>query len=91
MLIPRRSQELGLSYGTIWRILHLDLHLLLNKVQPKQELKPTDHAQRRIYVEWVVEQLAVDDIFSNKIFYSHEAHFTLDEYINKQNCYIWGF
>ena len=25
--IPRRSQELGLSYGTLWRILHLDLHL----------------------------------------------------------------
>ena len=25
--IPLRSQELGLSYGTLWRILHLDLHL----------------------------------------------------------------
>ena len=26
MSIPRRSQELGLSYGTLWRNLHLDLH-----------------------------------------------------------------
>ena len=25
--IPRCPQELGLSYGTLWRILHLDLHL----------------------------------------------------------------
>ena len=25
--IPRRPQELGLSYGTLWRILHLDVHL----------------------------------------------------------------
>ena len=25
--IPRHSQELGLFYGTLWRILHLDLHL----------------------------------------------------------------
>ena len=25
--IPRRSQELGLSYGTLGFILHLDLHL----------------------------------------------------------------
>ena len=28
--------------------------------------------------------------FSNKIFFSGEAHFTLDGYINKQNCRIWG-
>ena len=27
MSIPHRSQGLGLSYGTVWRILHLDLHL----------------------------------------------------------------
>ena len=25
--IPHRSQKLGLSYRTLWRILHLDLHL----------------------------------------------------------------
>ena len=28
----RRSQELGLSYGTLWSILHLDLHLHPYKV-----------------------------------------------------------
>ena len=27
MSIPHRPQELGLSYGTLWRILHLGLHL----------------------------------------------------------------
>ena len=30
--IPSRPQELGLSYGTLWHILHLDLHLHLDKV-----------------------------------------------------------
>ena len=30
--IPRRSQKLGLSYGTLWCILNLDLHLDLYKV-----------------------------------------------------------
>ena len=30
--IPRRFQELGLSYGTLWRILYLDLHLHPYKV-----------------------------------------------------------
>ena len=36
--IPRRSQELGLSYGTLWRILHLDLHLHPYNVQLRQQL-----------------------------------------------------
>ena len=30
--IPHRSQGLGLSYGTIWHILDLDLHLHSYKV-----------------------------------------------------------
>ena len=51
--ILRRPQELELSYGTLWRILHLDLHLHPNKVQFKQQLKPADHLQRHRYVEYV--------------------------------------
>ena len=47
VLIPRRSQELGLSYGTLWRTLHLDLHLHPYKVQITQKLKPADHSQHR--------------------------------------------
>ena len=31
--IPCRSQELELSYGKLWHILHLDLHLHSYKVQ----------------------------------------------------------
>ena len=47
MSIPRRSQELEMIYGTLWRILHLDTHLRLYKVQLKQQLKPADHLRRR--------------------------------------------
>ena len=32
MSIPRHSQELGLPYSTLWRSLHLDLHLHLYNV-----------------------------------------------------------
>ena len=48
--IPRRSQELGLSYGTLWHILHLHLYLHSYKVQLTQKLKPADYSQRRTYV-----------------------------------------
>ena len=30
--IPHHSQELGLSYSTLWHILHLDIHLHPYKV-----------------------------------------------------------
>ena len=32
----------------------------------------------------------MDGNFSKKIFFSDEAHFTLDVYANKQNCRIFG-
>ena len=51
VLIPRRSQELGLSYGTLWHILDSDPYLHPYKAQLTQQLKPTDHSQRRRYVE----------------------------------------
>ena len=43
--IPRHYQELGLSYETLRRILHLDLRLHPYKVQLMQQLKPDDHSQ----------------------------------------------
>ena len=91
VLIPRCSEELGLSYGLLWRILHLDLHLHPYKVQLTQLLKPADHSQHHRYMEWLLEQQAVDYNISNKIFFSDEAHFTLRGYVNKQNRRIWCY
>ena len=82
----RHFQELGLFLGTLWHILHLDAY----QVQLMQQLKPADHSQCRRYMEWVLEQQAVDGNSSNKIFFSDKAHFTLGEYVNKQNFRIWG-
>ena len=50
----------------LWRILHLDLYLHTHKVQLTQQLKPVEHSERRRYVEWVLEQQAVDDNFLKK-------------------------
>ena len=54
-----------------------------------QQLKPADHSQCLRYVEWALEQQAVDGNFSNKIFFSDEAHFTLDGCVNKQMCRVF--
>ncbi|CAK9801832.1 hypothetical protein ANTPLA_LOCUS2970 [Anthophora plagiata] len=42
-LIPRRSQELSISYGNLWRIFYKYLHLHAFKIQLTQELKERDH------------------------------------------------
>ena len=38
----------------------------------------------------MLKQQALNDNFSNQIFYSDEAHITLDGYVHKQNCSVWG-
>lgn len=83
----RRSQQLGISDTTLRRILHIDLHLHPYKIQLTQELKPADHQQRRVFVNWLLER---EDGFSAKVLFSDEAHFHLNGYVNKQNCRFWG-
>lgn len=85
--IPRRSQHLGLSTMTTWRILRKDLALKPYKVQLVQELKPADHSLRRQFANFIAEQ---GTGFSEKIIFSDEAHFHLNGYVNKQNCRIWA-
>ena len=88
--IPRRAQQLGLSNTSLWRILHLDLHLHPYKVQLVQKLERGDHGMRREYVDWVNEQQQQNAEFSHQIFFSDEAHFELGGYVNTQNFRIWG-
>lgn len=88
--IRRRGQELQISRSSLQRILTEDLRLHAYKVQLTQELKPNDHAQRREFVEWIIEHQQVDPDFSKKIILSDEAHFHLDGFVNRQNCRIWG-
>lgn len=88
--IRRRSQQLGMSYATTWRILHKDLGLKAYKIQLLQELKPPDLPNRHRFSLWALEKLEENPLFSTKILFSDEAHFWLDGYVNKQNCRIWA-
>ena len=59
--ISRRSQELGLSVTLTWRILRRDLGLHPYKIQLTrnltEELKVNDYRQRRVFADWILEQL----------------------------------
>ncbi|GFV69475.1 putative transposable element [Trichonephila clavipes] len=60
------------------------------KIQLEQELKPNDHQARRRFVEWAQNEIAVVPDFHKRILFSDEAHFWLNDYVNKQNCRIWS-
>ena len=59
------------------------------KIQLVQELKTNDLPQRRIFDEWTLGKLAEDLLLYRKIVFSDEAHFSLNGYVNKQNCRFW--
>ncbi|GFU79913.1 uncharacterized protein TNCV_577931 [Trichonephila clavipes] len=49
-----------------------------------------DHQARRRFVKWAQNEIAVAPDFHKRIFFSDEAHFGLNGYVNKQNCHIWS-
>jgi hypothetical protein len=71
------SQQLDIPRSIMQRILTKDLQLHAYKIQLTQELKPTDHVQRREFVNWVLESQKVDGNFSKKFIFSDEARFQL--------------
>ena len=55
-----------------------------------QELKPNDLPQDRIFGEWSLRKLAKAPLLYWKILFSYEAHFWLNVYLNKHNCWFWS-
>ncbi|GFW35399.1 uncharacterized protein TNCV_2611981 [Trichonephila clavipes] len=49
-----------------------------------------DHQARRRFVEWAQNEIAAVPDFHKRILFSDEAHFWLNDYVNKQNCRIWS-
>ncbi|GFX70009.1 uncharacterized protein TNCV_340361 [Trichonephila clavipes] len=49
-----------------------------------------NHQARRRFVEWAQNEIAVVPDFHKRIWFSDEAHFWLNGYVNKQNCRIWS-
>lgn len=51
-----------------------------------QQLKDTDISSRLSFAQWMLRNIGLTDV----IWFSDEAHFTLDGHVNKQNMRFWG-
>ena len=87
--VRRHSTAMGLSDRSMWRILHKDLNFHPYKTVIVQELSDRDMANRRIYSEQLVEMLTDDGVIST-VLMTHEAHFHLSGYVNKENYRYWA-
>ena len=78
----------GLSGRSLRRILHKDLNFHLYKIVVVQESNDRDMANGRISSEQLLEMLNVDGVI-NILLMTHEVHFHLSGYVNKQNYRYW--
>ncbi|GFY30092.1 putative DD41D transposase [Trichonephila clavipes] len=62
------------------------LKLSVFKMKEEKEKKE----EKKLFVEWAQNEIAVVPDFHKQILFSDEAHFWLNGYVNKQNCRIWS-
>lgn len=69
---------------------HRRLKLRAYKLQVVQHIQPHGELRRVNSVTFVVEQLAADDSYLQKILFCDKAIFHIHGAVNRHNCRIWG-
>ena len=88
--IRRAAQQVGINRETLRQIVVEDLHLFPYKIQTHQPLSPRAMEQRLCFANTIVHRIDEQDFDVNMVWFSDEAHFHLDGFVNKQNWRIWG-
>lgn len=86
----RRSQELGLSASSVFRIMKRELKLYPYIITVHHKLKAEDMQRRRVMCEWLSQKLERTPGWINHIWFSDEAHFHINGAINNHNNIFWG-
>jgi hypothetical protein len=85
----RLAQVVQVSHSTAYRAVRHELKMHPYKTTQVHQLKPADHQARVNFCEWLSELLQHDDNFMDYCFFSDEAWFHLNGYVNSQNCRFW--
>ena len=85
----RASQQLGISRSSLQRLMKT-LDFFSYKIQLSQPIS-TNTAERRVeFCNKMLAQHEWQEIDFSKIWFTDEAHFHLEGYVNKQNMRYWG-
>lgn len=88
--IRKCMEQLRLSYGTVWRILHHELKWKAYKISVHHLLRDIDIERRLNFAQEMLQKIGSKTIDVKKIWFSDECHFYLHGYVNKQNHRVWG-
>ena len=88
--ISKAAAELKISSSSVFKILRKHLELFPYKIQVHHHLTDPSIAQRYNFSGEILNKINSEGLDIKKIWFSDEAHFRLDGYVNKQNWRIWG-
>ncbi|KAJ3661413.1 hypothetical protein Zmor_005808 [Zophobas morio] len=86
--LSKLSLQSGVPYTTCQKVLKRTLHMHPYKVSSIHELKPADYPRRVAYCEWF--QNNMNNRILDLSFFSDEAWFHLNGYVNSQNYRVWS-
>lgn len=86
--LRRLSQQVQLVPSTCQKILKKDIHLYPYRLMSVQQLQEIDYPQRVEYCHWF--QNTLNDDLLDKTFFTDEAWFHLEGYVNSQNMRLWS-
>ncbi|XP_076666554.1 uncharacterized protein LOC143368066 [Andrena cerasifolii] len=88
--LAKLQQRCGFSYGSV-RLATQKLHMRPYRCHTVQLLKEPDYAGRRRYCEWFLDLLEEEEFsVSDRLFFTDEAWFRLDDHVTNQNSRNWS-
>lgn len=87
--LRRLAAHTGLSYGSAWRATKA-LKLRPYKISVVQELRPADPRLRIDFCQWYLQSIHDGLVDTNFFFFTDEAWFHLNGYVNTQNNRYWS-
>ena len=86
----KAAKQLGLCRSTLRKIMDDMLNLFPYKIQTQQPLTEQSEKKRLDFANEMLERIRTKKMDYKKIWFTDEAHFQLDGYVNKQNYRHWG-
>jgi transposase len=86
----RLAQQVNVSHKTVYRAVRQYLKLFPYKVTVTHELLPADYEKRVYFCEWLGDVVQNDAGFLDTCYFTDEAWFHLNGYVNSQNTRYWS-
>lgn len=86
----RLAQQVNVSHTTAYKAIRKELEMFPYKITAVHQLLPIDHHARLHFCEWISEVVQNEPDFLSRCFFTDEAWFYLNGYVNSQNSRQWS-